>query len=252
MPADLLAIVQHKQDQLLKILERLQFLDIHKEFRNSLYLLLMESLRMANDKRPQSLFLHCAEASISGDTTNVLPIASSDLDIHELIGRGGYADVHRATWKTSNNMTVAVKQFHIHYLTDEKKKSFHAEIDLMYRVRCDQVLKVLGTCLESHYCAIIVELMPFGSLSDFLLQKEQYPLSWRQKWFISLEMTKAIDHLHCLQPPILHRDIKSSNFFVQQMDEGLWGVKVGDFGLAVVCHEASQQSLSTTQNAGEF
>ncbi len=44
-----------------------------------------------------------------------------------------------------------------------------------------------------------------------------------------LDAARGINYLHTLQPPVLHRDLKSANLLV---DSSLRVLKVADFGLA--------------------
>ena len=46
-----------------------------------------------------------------------------------------------------------------------------------------------------------------------------------------LETAKGMKFLHDMNPPIIHRDLKSLNVFIKKVD-GLWTAKVADFGLS--------------------
>lgn len=45
---------------------------------------------------------------------------------------------------------------------------------------------------------------------------------------MALDVAKGINYLHCLNPPIVHWDLKTPNMLVDKN----WSVKVGDFGLS--------------------
>jgi serine/threonine protein kinase len=51
-------------------------------------------------------------------------------------------------------------------------------------------------------------------------------LNWEDRRRIALEAGKSLHYLHSFNPPILHRDVKSLNFL---MDDNL-RVKLADFG----------------------
>ena len=164
-------------------------------------------------------------------------IPGYDLLNEEQIGQGGFADVYRGKW-LSHDHPVAIKTIRITYLRDDVKKNFLDEIATMYKIRFDYVLGIFGACIEPNYYALVVEYMSLGSLFD-VLQKKERILSWADRWSIALQMTKGVNYLHMMS--ILHRDIKSLNFL---MDNGVNGyiVKISDFGLAKIRYATSRQT----------
>lgn len=50
---------------------------------------------------------------------------------------------------------------------------------------------------------------------------------------MALDIARGMNYLHHCNPPIIHRDLKSSNLLVDKN----WTVKVGDFGLSRLKHE---------------
>ncbi|CAF4426682.1 unnamed protein product, partial [Rotaria sp. Silwood2] len=171
-----------------------------------------------------------------------LHIPGHDLESEELIGQGGFADVYRGTW-LSQRHRVAIKTIRITYLTDSVKQNFLDEVAAMYKIRYDHVLGIFGACIEPNYYALVVEYMSLGSLFD-VLQKKERSLSWTDRWSIALQMTKGVNYLHAMS--ILHRDIKSLNFLMENAADG-YLVKISDFGLAKIRQETSRQ---TTESDG--
>lgn len=57
---------------------------------------------------------------------------------------------------------------------------------------------------------------------------EKKSLDWERRIGISIGVAKGLQYLHCRDPPIIHRDIKSSNIL---LDED-FQPKLGDFGIA--------------------
>ncbi|QCD91636.1 Protein kinase [Vigna unguiculata] len=129
-----------------------------------------------------------------------------DLQLREEIGQGSYATVYHGIW---NGSDVAVK------------------IDIMKRLRHPNVLLFMGAVYSQERLAIVTELLPRGSLFKNLHRNKQ-TLDIRRRLRMALDVARGMNYLHHRNPPIVHRDLKSSNLLVDKN----WTVKVGDFGLS--------------------
>ncbi|CAF2119595.1 unnamed protein product [Rotaria magnacalcarata] len=180
--------------------------------------------------------------AIDEESKLFLHIPGHDLETEELIGQGGFADVYRGTW-LSQHHRVAIKAIRITHLTDDVRQDFLYEISAMCKIRFDHVLNIFGACIEPNYYAIVVEYMSLGSLFN-VLQKKQPRFSWSDRWSIALQMTKGVNYLHSMS--ILHRDIKSLNFLMENGVDG-YLIKICDFGLAKIRQETSRQTIDSNQ-----
>jgi len=61
-----------------------------------------------------------------------------------------------------------------------------------------------------------------------LLQKNAAKLDPRRRVHMAIDIARGMNYLHHCSPPIVHRDLKSSNLLVDKN----WNVKVADFGLS--------------------
>ncbi|KAJ0820445.1 putative protein kinase RLK-Pelle-URK-1 family [Helianthus annuus] len=83
---------------------------------------------------------------------------------------------------------------------------------------------------------LMYEYMANGSLKDHLHTPGVAPLSWQTRIHIAIDVANALEYLHFYcDPPLCHRDIKSSNIL---LDENFVG-KVADFGLAYASKDGS-------------
>ncbi|BBG95826.1 Protein kinase superfamily protein [Prunus dulcis] len=73
--------------------------------------------------------------------------------------------------------------------------------------------------------------MPNGSLYD-LLHLNSRPPGWTRRIRFGLHVAKAVQGLHSSSPPVIHRDIKSSNVLIDKD----WNARLGDLGLALRGH----------------
>ncbi|KAF8391927.1 hypothetical protein HHK36_022267 [Tetracentron sinense] len=94
------------------------------------------------------------------------------------------------------------------------------------------VLKLLGCCLETQVPTLVYEFAANGCLSDHIYEEELSPsyLSWESRLRIATEIADAVAYLHNgTSKPIIHRDIKSNNIFLDQH----YVAKLFDFGLSI-------------------
>lgn len=105
--------------------------------------------------------------------------------------------------------------------------SFKQEVSLMKRLRHPNILLFMGAVTSTQRLCIVTEYLPRGSLFS-LLQKNSVRLDWRRRVHMALDIARGMNYLHHCNPPIIHRDLKSSNLLVDKN----WTVKVADFGLS--------------------
>ncbi|CAI9779722.1 unnamed protein product [Fraxinus pennsylvanica] len=152
-----------------------------------------------------------------------------DLTIGEKIGQGSCATVYHALWYGSD---VAVKVFSRQEYSDDVIFSFRQEVSLMKSLRHPNILLFMGAVTTPQHLCIVTEFLPRGSLFQ-LLQRNTSKLDWKRHIHMALDVARGMNYLHRCNPPIVHRDLKSSNLLVSKN----WTVKVGDFGLSRLKHE---------------
>ncbi|KAL6983157.1 non-specific serine,threonine protein kinase [Sarracenia purpurea var. burkii] len=107
------------------------------------------------------------------------------------------------------------------------------EIEILSRVRSPRLVNLLGFGVDSEKRKlIVVEFMPNGSLYDLIHRSKIRPPGWARRIRFTLQIARAVQHLHFSNPPVIHRDIKSSNVLI----DGDWNARLGDFGLALRGH----------------
>ncbi|XP_026404812.1 uncharacterized protein LOC113299915 isoform X2 [Papaver somniferum] len=151
-----------------------------------------------------------------------------DLTLGEQIGQGSYATVYRGLWC---GLDVAVKVFLKFENLDGFLSCFRQEVLLMKRLRHPNLLLFMGAVTSPHHLCIVTEYLPRGSLFQ-LLRCNFVTLDWRKRVNMALDVARGMNYLHHCNPPIVHRDLKSSNLLV----DNNWTVKVGDFGLSRLKH----------------
>jgi len=95
----------------------------------------------------------------------------------------------------------------------------------------------LGACTEEPNLAMVMELMPNGSLTS-LLRNTEKDLPWSMRMRMLEEIASGIKVLHGNSPTILHRDLKSPNVLLDEH----WHCKLADFGFAVVKQDTTTKT----------
>ncbi|XP_021774294.1 tyrosine-protein kinase receptor UFO-like [Chenopodium quinoa] len=156
-------------------------------------------------------------------------ISWEDLTIGEQIGQGSCGTVYHGLWYGSD---VAIKIFSKQEYSEDVIFSFRQEVSLMKRLRHPNILLFMGAVTSPQRLCIVTEFLPRGSLFR-LLQRSTAKLDWRRRLHMAIDIVRGMNYLHNCNPPIIHRDLKTSNLLVDKN----WMVKVADFGLSRVKHE---------------
>nr|QJR84048.1 CARD1-like protein 3 [Phtheirospermum japonicum] len=158
------------------------------------------------------------------------------------IGTGGYGKVYRGT--LSDGQLVAIKRAQQGSM--QGGLEFKTEIELLSRVHHKNVVSLVGFCFNQGEQMLVYEYIANGTLNDSLSGRTGIRLDWMRRLKIGLGAAKGLQYLHDLaDPPIIHRDIKSSNIL---LDDRL-NAKVADFGLSKLMGD-SERGHVTTQVKG--
>ncbi|CAK9188647.1 unnamed protein product [Ilex paraguariensis] len=154
------------------------------------------------------------------------------------IGSGGYGKVYRGT--IASDQLVAIKRAQRGSL--QGALEFKTEIELLSRIHHKNVVSLVGFCYEQGEQMLVYEYIPNGNLKDGLSGKSGFRLNWMRRLRIALDSAKGLAYMHELaNPPIIHRDIKSTNIL---LDDHL-NAKVADFGLSKLLADTSKSYVST-------
>nr|XP_034930736.1 probable leucine-rich repeat receptor-like protein kinase At1g35710 [Populus alba] len=172
--------------------------------------------------------------------------ATNNFNFNNCIGKGGYGIVYRAMLPTGQ--VVAVKKLHPSR-EDELMdlRTFRNEIRMLIDIRHRNIVKLYGFCSLIEHSFLVCEFIERGSLKMNLTSEEQaMDLDWNRRLNVVKGVANALSYLHhdC-SPPIIHRDISSSNVLLDLEYEA----HVSDFGIARLL---MPDSTNWTSFAGTF
>jgi hypothetical protein len=155
--------------------------------------------------------------------------ATENFDLRYCIGTGGYGSVYRA--QLPSGKLVALKKLHRREAEEPAfDKSFKNEVELLTQIRHRSIVKLYGFCLHQRCMFLVYEYMEKGSLFCALRNDVgAVELKWMKRAHIIKDIAHALSYLHhdC-NPPIVHRDISSSNVLLNSESKSF----VADFGVA--------------------
>ncbi|KAL3536508.1 hypothetical protein ACH5RR_004969 [Cinchona calisaya] len=174
-------------------------------------------------QRPQEL----ATSNVRLFSYNSLRSATGNFHPSSRVGGGGFGVVYRGVLRDGTR--VAIK-----CLSAESKQGtteFLTEINMISNIRHQNLVQLIGCCIEGSSRILVYEFMENNSLASSLLgsKGKRLDIDWPKRAHICIATAAGLAFLHEeADPRIVHRDIKASNIL---LDENLHP-KIGDFGLA--------------------
>ena len=151
-----------------------------------------------------------------------------------LLGTGGSGSVYKGI--LSDGTIVAVKVLNLQL--ESAFRSFDAECKVLREIRHRNLVKVISTCTNLEFRALLLQYMSNGSLENWLYS-HNYCLNLAQRVNIMVDVASALEYLHNgndKSESMVHCDLKPSNIL---LDEDMVA-HVGDFGIAKILVNATQ------------
>ncbi|GMH39825.1 hypothetical protein BSKO_07729 [Bryopsis sp. KO-2023] len=150
----------------------------------------------------------------------------------EVLGRGAFKTVYKA-FDEREGIEVAWNKVSLGGAVQEgdNRDRLFAEINVLKRLKHKNIMTFYDSWLDekSNTLNFITELFTDGSLRKFRFKHKHLELKVLKKW--AWQILQGLVYLHGHEPPIIHRDLKCDNIFIN----GVSGVlKIGDLGLATL------------------
>ncbi|KAM3242843.1 hypothetical protein ACQJBY_055062 [Aegilops geniculata] len=163
---------------------------------------------------------------------------------NEVLGRGAVKTVYKA-FDEAEGIEVAWNQVSIDELMHcpDNLERLYAEVHLLKSLKHENVMKFYNYWVDDRKKTInvITELFTSGSLRHYRRKHPRVDLKAIKNW--ARQILHGLDYLHSHQPPVIHRDLKCDNIFVN----GNHGqVKIGDLGLATIMLTPKARSVIGT------
>ncbi|KAG0604296.1 hypothetical protein M758_10G160300 [Ceratodon purpureus] len=183
-------------------------------------------------------------APLSFTFDNVMAATENFSDDY-IIGRGCHGVVYKAT--LAKDTHIVVKRIAcLDFKTALVHKSFWKEIESIGNAKHRNLVRLLGFMQWGEVGFLLYDYVSNGDLRSALHDKERgLVLNWKERLRIAEGVAQGLAYLHhTYSPPIVHRDISSSNVLLDNDLEA----QISDFGLSKVLgtQPKSQQWSSTS------
>lgn len=155
----------------------------------------------------------------------------------EILGRGAFKKVYRA-FDELEGLEVAWNQVKVSELlrNSEDLERLYSEVHLLKTLKHKNIIKFYNSWVDTknEHINFITEIFTSGTLRQYRKKHKRVDLRALKKW--SRQILEGLLYLHSHDPPIIHRDLKCDNIFVNGNHGEL---KIGDLGLAAILHHAN-------------
>ncbi|PHT82965.1 hypothetical protein T459_11408 [Capsicum annuum] len=155
--------------------------------------------------------------------------ATDALSESNLIGSGNFGSFYKGALRSGT--AIAVKVFNLQL--EAAFKSFDTECEVLCSLRHRNLVKVITSCSNLDFKALVLEYMPNGSLEKYLYS-HNYFLDIKQRLSIMIDVACALEYLHhgC-SLPVIHCDVKPSNVLL----DGDMVAHLSNFGISKLLGE---------------
>ncbi|KAL7247188.1 hypothetical protein ACSBR2_002162 [Camellia fascicularis] len=152
----------------------------------------------------------------------------------EVLGKGAMKTVYKAI-DVVLGVEVAWNQVKLNDLLQsaENLQRLYSEVHLLSTLDHNSIMKFYTSWIDvdQRTFNFITEMFASGTLRQYRKKYKQVHIRAIKNW--ACQILAGLVYLHSHDPPVIHRDIKCDNIFV---NGHLGQVKIGDLGLAAILH----------------
>ncbi|KAG4134256.1 hypothetical protein ERO13_D08G145400v2 [Gossypium hirsutum] len=162
----------------------------------------------------------------------------------EVLGKGAFKTVYRA-FDEVEGIEVAWNQVRIDDVlrTPEDLEKLYSEVHLLRSLKNENIIKLHNSWVDDKKKTVnmITELFTSGSLRIYRKKHKHVDTKAIKNW--ARQILRGLVYLHSHVPPIIHRDLKCDNIFINGNNGE---IKIGDLGLAIVMQQPTARSVIGT------
>ena len=148
----------------------------------------------------------------------------------EKLGSGASKDVYRA-YDTQEGIEVAWNVVSLSGVPKTERNRIVNEVRLLERLHHHNIISFHGSWVnrERQEVHFVTEILSSGTLKSFINKVQVIRWKIAKRW--AVQILKGLEYLHSQDPPVIHRDLKCDNIFINGTSGDL---RIGDLGLSTV------------------
>lgn len=148
----------------------------------------------------------------------------------EKLGSGASKDVYRA-YDTQEGIEVAWNVVTLSGVPKTERNRIVNEVRLLERLHHSNIISFHGSWVnrEKQEVIFVTEILSSGTLKSFIAKVQVIRWKIAKRW--AKQILQGLEYLHSQDPPIIHRDLKCENVFINGTSGDL---RIGDLGLSTV------------------
>ena len=150
----------------------------------------------------------------------------SDFEISTILGTGSFGKVYLSKHKITSAIFAIKEIDKTNKNNDLGAPYFRREIEIMYKIKHPNIVKLYGHFEDEKACYFIMEYIPKGNLFNLLTKQKSLCFDSEKVANLMKDLISSVYYIHNMIPPIIHRDIKPENILIA--DDGR--LKLTDFG----------------------
>ncbi|CAN1749668.1 Probable serine/threonine-protein kinase WNK4 [Linum perenne] len=168
--------------------------------------------------------------------------------LNEVLGKGAMKTVYKAIDEFLG-LEVAWNQVQLDQVLSgpDDLQRLYSEVQLLTTLNHPSIIRFYTSWIDSHHQTFnsITEMFTSGTLREYRSKYRRVNIRAIKRW--ARQILQGLVYLHNHDPPVIHRDLKCDNIFV---NGHLGEVKIGDLGLAAVLQDC--QSAHRVLGTPEF
>mmetsp|Transcript_23475 Transcript_23475/g.63365 ORF Transcript_23475/g.63365 Transcript_23475/m.63365 type:complete len:309 (+) Transcript_23475:151-1077(+) len=192
--------------------------------------------------------VHNPAAAFANVRAGSFEVKPEEIQYFDKIGEGAMAEIYRARMR---NLDCAAKKLkHTAGVQSQAYKDLVMELDVLTTVGKHQnLVEFYGACVEDPTNPVILEEFVEGPNLEHYLEKRGpgFNLGRTTVYSWSLDIVRALDHLHNRNPIIMHRDLKPANMM---LTKDLNTLKLADFGMSKKLYHEQRMQMAHKGHTG--
>ncbi|XP_050383512.1 probable serine/threonine-protein kinase WNK5 isoform X2 [Argentina anserina] len=156
----------------------------------------------------------------------------------DMLGKGAMKTVYKA-FDEVLGMEVAWNQVKLNNMfgSPEELQRLYSEVHLLKNLNHDSIIHYYTSWIDidRRTFNFITEMFTSGTLREYRQKYQRVSIGAVKNW--ARQILRGLAYLHKLDPPVIHRDLKCDNIFV---NGHLGQIKIGDLGLAAILRGTKQ------------